>query len=706
MLGAVLALLGGVLLYSREELLDPAALSERAQSALSDQRVRLALAQPITDAIIDSGPSTLVNARPLIESVVVGALGTPPVRAAVGEAVQALEAKLFDRSPDALLLNLSDVASIAAGAVEAVSPKTAARIPEKIGGTRLELTDSIGSIRTIEFADDVRLGGLLLPPLAFMALLGSVLFARDRRPALARVGRALAGASLAGLVLMAIGHALLLSLFDEDLVHDAVEAIWDALLGDLWTELRLAAVLSLALAAAARFATGQEADPLAPAVWAAKALRSRPERAWVAAARALSLVVAGLALILEPGVSLEVAAVLIGAWAVYVGISELLALLAPAAARGPRGATRRRLRPGRVAVLVAAVVGVSAIVVLLPGDDDPQSRPPGPPADCNGSAELCSKRLDQVAFPATHNSMSAASEPGWFLPNQRYGIGRQLDDGIRALLIDTHYGIERGTGRGFAEVITDLEKERKTRQEVVAELGEATVQRAEDLVGRLAFDGTAGDPEPYLCHVLCELGATKFDTALSGIETWMSRHPDEFLILFIEDVVSPKETAAAFARSGLLRYAYEPDRTAPAPTLGELIEADHRLLVMAENDAGGGRYPWYQQGFDLVQETPYTFNSVAEIESPESCRPNRGHPDDPLFQINNWIEKIPRDPDLAARINSVKALTGRSRRCERIRGLAPNLLPVDYYDRGNVLGVANLLNGLPADAEPTVRTLP
>lgn len=56
--------------------------------------------------------------------------------------------------------------------------------------------------------------------------------------------------------------------------------------------------------------------------------------------------------------------------------------------------------------------------------------------------------------------------------------------------------------------------------------------------------------------------------------------------------------------------------------------------------------------------------------------------------------------------SSGKSLVGRSRLCERIRGLAPNLLAVDYYDRGNVFGVANVLNGLAADAEPAVRTLP
>ena len=38
------------------ELFDADALAERTESALADERLRLALAQPITDAIIDDGP--------------------------------------------------------------------------------------------------------------------------------------------------------------------------------------------------------------------------------------------------------------------------------------------------------------------------------------------------------------------------------------------------------------------------------------------------------------------------------------------------------------------------------------------------------------------------------------------------------------------------------------------------------------------------
>lgn len=50
------------------------------------------------------------------------------------------------------------------------------------------------------------------------------------------------------------------------------------------------------------------------------------------------------------------------------------------------------------------------LVVLLGGCAPPE------PQLCNGHAALCDRRLDQVAFAATHNAMSNA-EDGWLAPN-------------------------------------------------------------------------------------------------------------------------------------------------------------------------------------------------------------------------------------------------------------------------------------------------
>ena len=709
--GAVLALLGGTMLYLRENVLDRDVFAARAERALNDQRVRLAIAQPITDAIVDSGPAKLVNARPLIESVVVGALGTPPARAAFGEAARTLEAKLFTRDPSTLLLNLADTASLVATTLESVAPQLAAEVPRRIRDAHIELTASVAGIDSIQLAEEVRFLGLVLPPIAFLLLLGSVAVAPDRRRGLIRAAFAAAAAALAGMIALALLRGMLVGHFEDPLVADAVRGAWEALFGDLSDAFLIAAIFSVVLAAAARFTDSEEFDPLAPFVRAGELLRHRPERTGLALLRGLTLAVFAVFLILEPERSVEAIAVIAGAWVLYVAVGELLTILAPPAPAGEKEEGESlwsRFRPGRVAAAAGVAVLAFIVVIVATGGEESTARPPGPPPACNGYPQLCEKRIDEITFPATHNSMAAAQEPGWFLPNQRFGIPRQLDDGIRGLLIDTHYGVPRGGGsRGFGGVITDLQKEQKTRQEVVAEIGEEAVAKAESLVGSLAFgQSPPGEAEPYLCHVLCELGATKLSTALARIDLWMERHPDEFLVIFIEDVVSPEETAAEFRSSGLLRYAYIPTDAPVQPTLGELIENDQRLLVMAENDAGGGRFPWYQQGFDLVQETPYTFHTVAEIKSPESCRPNRGSESNPLFQLNSWIETIPRDPDLAARIDSHDALLDRSRLCTKIRGLKPNLLNVDFYDRGDVIGVAKELNGIPASEQPQVRVLP
>jgi hypothetical protein len=64
----------------------------------------------------------------------------------------------------------------------------------------------------------------------------------------------------------------------------------------------------------------------------------------------------------------------------------------------------------------------------------------------------------------------------------------------------------------------------------------------------------------------------------------------------IEDYIDPEDVEKAFQDSGLARYAYAHDRNTPFPTLRELIESDRRVLVMAENDNGGGAIPWYHDG--------------------------------------------------------------------------------------------------------------
>ena len=120
--------------------------------------------------------------------------------------------------------------------------------------------------------------------------------------------------------------------------------------------------------------------------------------------------------------------------------------------------------PGHGSTLAAIVAGL--VVLLFAGCSGAQRHSEAAGArSCEGAAALCGRRLDEVVFPGTHNSFAASAEPGWYFANQRYGISRQLDDGIRALLIDVHFGVYNpATGR----VRTDLRAEGSDRNKVAA----------------------------------------------------------------------------------------------------------------------------------------------------------------------------------------------------------------------------------------------
>ena len=91
---------------------------------------------------------------------------------------------------------------------------------------------------------------------------------------------------------------------------------------------------------------------------------------------------------------------------------------------------------------------------------------------CNGKNSLCDLRLDQVTFPGSHNSMSSANYPGFLFAEQIGTIKEQLNSGVRALLIDTYYGVPstaRIPGQRVPIVLTDKVAQAAGRAEVNAD---------------------------------------------------------------------------------------------------------------------------------------------------------------------------------------------------------------------------------------------
>jgi hypothetical protein len=197
----------------------------------------------------------------------------------------------------------------------------------------------------------------------------------------------------------------------------------------------------------------------------------------------------------------------------------------------------------------------------------------------------------------------------------------------------------------------------------------------------------------WLCHGFCEVGAVSFEAGLREINDFLVTHPDEVVMLVIQDEgPGVKDVAAAMDATGLSAFAYRGPVTAPFPTLRELIDDNQRLVVLTENSATDPSVPWIHNAFDVLQETPFHFSNPSQF----SCADHRGAPTNPLFLLNHWIDTTPAPrPSNAAKVNAYDALLGRARECQKQRGLLPNVLAVDFYRTGDLMQVVDTLNRIP-----------
>ncbi|MBA2952214.1 hypothetical protein GON03_19540 [Nocardioides sp. MAH-18] len=311
--------------------------------------------------------------------------------------------------------------------------------------------------------------------------------------------------------------------------------------------------------------------------------------------------------------------------------------------------------------------------------------PTTPEGACNGHVELCDRAYDAVAQLATHNSMAAAAEPGWFFAEQPDGIIEQLDHGVRVLLVDSWYG--QSTDRPGV-VATAGQSRAEAVREARGQWGEVAVRAALRAQGATGL-APRGPVRPYLCHAMCELGSTVWERSLRDLKAWLDAHPREVVTMFVQDEVTPEDTAAVVEDAGLLPYVTDPPEDG-WPTLGEMVDSGQRLVVLMENHGGGAAYPWLLQGFDWVQDTPYLFTDPAEF----SCEPNRGEPDASIFLVNHWIKSKTRIAEYAAAVNARDVLGPRLAECAAERRMLPNYVAVDYYDLGDALALVDELNGL------------
>lgn len=687
-LGAVLFLLASVAGFLNANGVNGQHFAAHVNAMRQDPVLAAAIGEELAAAVVDADPD-LVAIQPAIETGAAALIASSALNGIFTTAVASFHSALTQEGSDSAVLTIADLGSSAVSLLEAVAPELAKKVPADLDVTLASIGGQEGpAAQIIPWFQAITALALVLPVLAIAAWVIAVVLAPDRRMAVLRIGWALiAVAATLGAVLVVLW--VVSRLYDPGPLPSAVlRAAVSAFGAVLGVRVVTTAVIGGLLVVAASAMLPQvhvHERVTAFGTWIVK----RPQRPGWAMARGLGLVALGASCVVFPSVAVAVVTGLAGLAVFLVGIAEVDLVVERARDRQVAGTDVRRWRWAWVFPVGAAVLAVGLLALVLLPTALPQAEPVAAidtdPQACNGHRELCDRPFDEVAFPASHNSMSAADERGWYLAEQPTGMANSLADGIRVFLIDTWYGQATGSGgvvtaeRSLARAQSDLTAGRAT------EITPA-MQRSID---RLRDEKTVGGEQVYMCHTLCELGATRLRGELERLKAWMDAHPREVVTVFIQDATTPADTAAVFEQAGLVDMAYVHEPGVAWPTLGQMIDSGKRLLVLMENEGGGSRYPYLHQGFDLVQDTGYTYASVDQFD----CAPNRGPADADLFLVNHWLSSFRTLVSSAQKANAEEVLGERVRTCQQERNHIPNFVAVNWYDQGELLAVVDELNG-------------
>jgi hypothetical protein len=685
-LAGILLAYGGALLYVKQELGREKPFAARVVSALDDPDVRGVVTERTVDAL-EAGPaSDLLPFRPVVLAAVDALVRSSSFkRIATFGIADAHRALVTENS--SVIVELEGAGRQLVSMLRSVSPAVARRTSGDVRPLLTRVNRDNTVLRIVRGLVHKSRWAWAALVLALLAAAGALAVARNRRRAAVNLGAAMASAGvfvaavvwLGGRVVA--GYVSRATRLDSERDRHALDAVWQALFGDLGSAALSVAVGGLLLAAVAGVSS-PAGSLLRAREWSRSLALPRPLR--VAAA-----LIAVLACLLAPGAVVRVVVLVLGAalvvWALAEAAAAIQARLPARSGRSPGSRSAPGLRRSAVTAAAAAAVAASlAIAVAIALDVPPVPAVVAAPSlGCNGSRALCTRRLNEVVWPATHNSYAASDQRGWYFANQRRDIAKQLEDGVTGFLIDVHWGVlDPKSGR----VRTDLRAEGSDRNKVVRQLDPRALRVARRIGGNIGTGLPPGQSSLYLCHTLCEIGAEPLGQELAAIRHHLERDRGAVLMIVVEDYVRPARIRAALDQAGLLGYAASLDRARPLPTLGELVRSGRRLVIFAEKD--GGAYPWYMPAFSFIQDTPLGNKRPGDF----TCKRARGDADSPILLLNNWIDRFPPRPSDNGPVGTNAFLTQRIGRCGRERGIRPGLVAVDFYERSSVVKLARELN--------------
>ncbi|KAJ2851026.1 hypothetical protein IWW36_001453 [Coemansia brasiliensis] len=323
---------------------------------------------------------------------------------------------------------------------------------------------------------------------------------------------------------------------------------------------------------------------------------------------------------------------------------------------------------------------------------------------CNGHEELCSRTYNNVSYACTHNAYSYP--PPHTLPvlNQEKNITQQLQDGIRAFMLDI------------------------VRNKPVAAAAAENPSSLQGIWNTVTswFSPQSNSEDPiesiHLCHESCLLiDKGPLIETLITIREFMEANPREIITLIIENVsgFSASQVAPSFEQSGLssMALSLQPDRFSNDsihlnhylwPTLQEMIGSNQRLVVFMDDKADTSQVSYILPEWDYVVEIPYANIDPVEQFPCNQDRPRDNIPRD-LVVMNHFTyhrtavagedidTPLPASKVKEQGYNTLDSLTKHWQTCQNVwHQQVMNFITLDYYDIGDgaIFQLVNQINGI------------
>ena len=333
-LAMVAIVLGPVMLYLRTQVLDSGAFRDRAETALASPAVEDYLADALTARLVARGVDA-ERAEPLVRAVTGGIVSSDGFREVFGRAVGGLHGRLLSGEAGERVIQLQEAVDRTVAAIAVVDPEFARRI-EATSGDVPVARGRAGEIlaQIAHRAQQLRVLGVVLPVVAFILLVLSVVVAPRRLRAVRRAGWGLIAGGAVVAVVMALSRRVLVGMAGDSEGRQAVADVERAFLADLVTWATwITAIGVVVLATAAFLERDLTLRDHLTRLWEAATLR--PERTRVQVLRvAISAVVVLLAIFAMSAVVTLVFAGMVAVLAAY-GISVVLRLAGVDVGEGP-----------------------------------------------------------------------------------------------------------------------------------------------------------------------------------------------------------------------------------------------------------------------------------------------------------------------------------------------------------------------------------